>query len=117
MPRRTVIRETTRRFRRRTLRVFVEYVCEAGLCCDPATTLGAGGLFVETESPQREGTPIKLRFRLPESEITHEIEGRVVWTRRPDSLAGQAPGMGIEFSDRAASARLARELAESDESA
>ena len=115
MPRRTVARETTRRFRRRTLRVFVEYLCAAGLCCDPATTLGAGGLFVETESPQREGTSLKLRFRLPESELAHEIEGRVVWARRPGSPGGQAPGMGIEFTDRAASARLARELAELDE--
>ena len=109
MPRRTVSRETTRRFRRRTLRVLVEYFCEAGLCCDPATTLGAGGLFIETESPQREGARLKLRFRLPESQITHEIEGRVAWARRPGSQG--SPGMGIEFTDRAAAARLARELA------
>ena len=112
MPRRTVSRETTRRFRRRTLRVMVEYLCEAGLRCDPATTLGAGGLFIETESPQREGARLKLRFRLPEGEITHEIEGRVVWARRPGSPG--SPGMGIEFTDRAAAARLARELAALD---
>jgi uncharacterized protein (TIGR02266 family) len=112
MPRRTVSRETTRRFRRRTLRVMVEYLCGAGLCCDPATTLGAGGLFIETESPQREGTRLDLRFRLPESELTHEIEGRVVWARRPG--APGSPGMGIEFTDRTAAARLARELASLD---
>jgi uncharacterized protein (TIGR02266 family) len=113
MPRRTVSRETTRRFRRRTLRVLVEYLCEAGLCCDPATTLGAGGLFIETESPQREGARLKLRFRLPAGESTHEIEGRVVWTRRPGSSGSSgSPGMGIEFTDRAAAARLARELSE-----
>jgi len=111
MPRRTVARETTRRFRRRTLRVLVEYLCEAGLCCDPATTLGAGGLFIETESPQREGTRLKLRFRLPAGETTHEIEG-LVWARSPGSPG--SPGMGIEFTDRAAAVRLARELAELD---
>jgi uncharacterized protein (TIGR02266 family) len=111
MPRRTVPRETTRRFRRRTLRVMVEYLCEAGLCCEPATTLGAGGLFIETESPRREGTTLKLRFRLPESPTTHEIEGRVVWARAAGAPGGDAPGMGIEFTDRAAAARLARELA------
>ncbi len=114
MPRRTLARETTRRFRRRTLRVFVEYLCAGGLCCDPATTLGAGGLFVETESPQREGTSLKLCFQLPESATRHEIEGRVVWARRPGSPGSQAAGMGIEFTDRAASARLARELSELD---
>jgi uncharacterized protein (TIGR02266 family) len=115
MPRRTVMRETTRRFRRRTLRVTVEYLCEAGLCCDPATTLGAGGLFIETETPLREGARLKLLFRLPASQTLHEIEGRVVWARRPSSPASAgSPGMGIEFTDRAAAARLARELAELD---
>jgi uncharacterized protein (TIGR02266 family) len=113
MPRRTVQRETTRRFRRLTLRVTVEYLCEAGLCCDPATTLGAGGLFIETESPLREGARLKLRFQLPGSRVRHEIEGRVVWTRRPGAPGSPgSPGMGIEFTDRSASARLARELAE-----
>jgi uncharacterized protein (TIGR02266 family) len=111
MARRTVSRETTRRFRRRTLRVLVEYLCESGLCCEPATTLGAGGLFIETESPRREGTPLKLRFRLPQGELEHEIEGRVVWTRGPGAAGGHSPGMGIEFTDRAAAGRLARELA------
>jgi uncharacterized protein (TIGR02266 family) len=114
MPRRTVPRESTRRFRRRTLRVLVEYLCDSGLCCEPATTLGAGGLFIETESPRREGTALKLRFRLPGSGITHEIEGRVVWARSAGAAGGHAPGMGIEFTDRSAAARLARELAELD---
>jgi uncharacterized protein (TIGR02266 family) len=115
MPRRTIMRETTRRFRRRTLRVTVEYQCEAGLCCDPATTLGAGGLFIETDAPLREGARLKLLFRLPGSETLHEIEGRVVWARRPDSPTSTgSPGMGIEFTDRTAAARLAKELAELD---
>jgi uncharacterized protein (TIGR02266 family) len=115
MPRRTVPRRTTRRFRRRTLRVFVEYLADTGPCCDPATTLGAGGLFIETESPQREGTPLKLRFRLPDSPTTHEIEGRVAWARGPQAPGSYAPGMGIEFTDRNAAAALARELAALDE--
>ena len=110
MPRRTVQRETTRRFRRRTLRVTVDYLCEAGLCCDPATTRGGGGLFIERESARRAGAGLKLLFKLPGSEILHEIEGREVWARRPG--ASGRPGMGIEFTDRSAAARLARELAE-----
>jgi uncharacterized protein (TIGR02266 family) len=114
MPRRTVSRRTSRRFRRRTLRVLVEYLCEAGLCCEPATTLGAGGMFIETELPQREGARLKLRFRLPGSALTHEIEGRVAWARGAETPGGGAPGMGIEFTDRGAAARLARELATLD---
>jgi hypothetical protein len=78
-----------RRYRRRTLRVLVEYVCENGLSTEPATTLGAGGLFIEGET---------------------EIEGRVVWRRRAGDPGHHSPGMGIEFTDRAGAARLAREL-------
>lgn len=99
-----------RRYPRRTVRVLVEYATEAGLCCDPATTLGAGGLFVETERAVFEGARLKLRFRLPGREHMHEIEGRVVWVRTPAESGPHAPGMGVEFTDRTASARLARDL-------
>jgi uncharacterized protein (TIGR02266 family) len=103
-------RRPKRRYRRRTLRVMVEHTSEAGLFCDPATTLGAGGLFVESDAPLPERTTLKLRFRLPGSELTHEIEGRVVWRRRPGDPGRHTPGMGIEFTDRSAAGRLAREL-------
>jgi uncharacterized protein (TIGR02266 family) len=90
--------------------VLVEYAAQVGLCCDPATTLGAGGLFVETERPLFEGARLKLRFRLPGAERAHEIEGRVVWVRTPAESGPHAPGMGVEFTDRSAAARLARDL-------
>lgn len=88
----------------------VEYVSNAGLCVDPATTLGAGGLFIETESPLAEGSHLKMRFALPGGGANHEIEGRVVWRRRPSDHGGHVHGMGIEFTDRSAAALLAREL-------
>lgn len=99
-----------RRYRRRTVRVMVEYLSDAGLCADPATTLGAGGLFIETESPLPEATSLKLRFQLAGSSLVHEIEGRVVWRRRPADPGRHSPGMGIEFTDRTAASKLAREL-------
>lgn len=105
-----ISRRPTRRYRRRTVRVMVDYTCDAGLCSEPATTLGAGGLFIESEAPLAEGTPLKMRFRLPGGAVDHEIEGRVAWRRRPTDPGHHAPGMGIEFTDRAAAARLAREL-------
>ena len=103
-------RQPKRRYRRRTVRVLVEYVSDAGLCVDPATTLGAGGLFIETDSPLFEHSVLKMRFRLPGGETIHEIEGHVVWRRHPRDPGSYSPGMGIEFSDRAAAAGLAREL-------
>lgn len=90
----------------------VEYVSDAGLCVEPATTLGAGGLFIATESPLAEGSQLKLRFALTSGGATHEIEGRVVWRRRPSDPGGHVHGMGIEFTDRSAAALLARELDE-----
>jgi uncharacterized protein (TIGR02266 family) len=103
-------RRNRRRFRRRTVRVLVEYLSEAGLCCDTATTLGAGGLFIETDHPLPEGSEIKLAFQLPGSDTRNEIEGTVAWARHPSGNAVGAVGMGIEFSDPLAVARLARDL-------
>jgi len=102
-----------RQFRRRTVRVLVEYLSDAGLCCETATTLGAGGMFIETAQPLPKGSDIKLRFQLPGSEIRHEIQGKVVWAHHPSG--DSATGMGIEFRDRAASARLALELQNLDD--
>ncbi len=99
-----------RKYRRRTLRVLVEHVSESGLSTDPATTLGAGGVFIETETPLPERATHKMRFRLPGGESEHEIEGRVVWRRRPSDPGQHSPGMGIEFTDRQAAMRLAREI-------
>ena len=100
----------TRRFRRRTLRVMVEYTASGGTQVDPATTLGAGGLFIETDRPQPEGTTLKLRFQVPGQDREHEIEGRVVWSARPGDRGSTTPGMGIEFTNKSASAQLARDL-------
>jgi len=107
---RRISRQPKRRYRRRTVRVMVDYTSDAGMASDPATTLGAGGLFIETENPLPERSRLKLRFRLPGSELTHEIEGRVCWRKHPDDSGQHAPGMGIEFTDRNAMVPLAREL-------
>lgn len=104
--------EDTRRFRRRTVRILVDYVSDQGVHCDYATTLGAGGLFLESDLPLSRGSVVKMRFRLPESDRLHEIEGRVAWlhSQRQGEGGVQAPGMGIQFTDTTAASRLAREL-------
>jgi uncharacterized protein (TIGR02266 family) len=99
-----------RRFRRRTTRILVDFLTDAGPRREIATTLGAGGLFVQTEALCRKGTVLKLRFQISDQSKTHEIEGRVVWCNRPAPDAVGAPGMGIEFTDRNATRDLADEL-------
>ncbi len=99
-----------RRYRRRTVRITVEYLSDTGLHCERATTLGAGGLFIETDSPAAAGSLLKLRFQLSETGARHEIEGRVVWSNSVGNAAAGATGMGIEFLDRAAATAVAVEL-------
>ncbi len=100
----------TRRFRRITVHVAVEVFTDTGHRREMATTLGAGGLFIRTEEPLAPGSALKLRFQLPGSEDQHELPGRVVWSNAAGGPESGTPGMGIEFTDRAASARLARAL-------
>ena len=103
--------KTVRRYRRRTVRVSVEHVSEIrGPRREVATTLGAGGLFIQTDDPLPKGARLLMRFQLPGGDRLHEIEGRVVWRRRPNDPGSYSPGMGIEFTDAAAAASLAREL-------
>ena len=100
-----------RRYRRRTVRITVEYLSDTGLHCERATTLGAGGLFIETDSPAAAGSLLKLRFQISETGACHEIEGRVVWSKSVgNAAAAGATGMGIEFLDRAAATAVAVEL-------
>jgi uncharacterized protein (TIGR02266 family) len=104
--------EDTRQYRRQTIRVLVDYRTSDGLHCDYATTLGAGGMFLQTQEALSKGDVLKLRFRLPGYEHLHELEGRVVWVRA-GSREGEpvaAPGAGVQFVDSTATAQLAREL-------
>jgi len=101
---------TKRRYRRRTVRITVEYLSETGLRRERATTLGAGGLFIETDSPVAAGSLLKLRFRLSENGTHHEIEGRVVWSKGVGNRQAGATGMGIEFVNRVAANALAVDL-------
>ena len=103
--------DNLRRHRRQTVRILVDYQSDTGVQCDYATTLGAGGLFIECESPLPPKAVLKLRFRLPHSDELHELEGRVTWRRDPDAGGRSvAPGMGVQFTDNVAAAKLAREL-------
>lgn len=100
-----------RRHRRLTVRILVDYHVGGQFRCDYATTLGAGGLFIECEEPPPEKTLLKLSFRLVDSTHLHELEGRVTWRRTHESAGlSVAPGMGVQFTAGAATARLAREL-------
>lgn len=104
----------TRRHRRLTLRVpVVLRRGDDGTALDThATTLGAGGLFVPTESPFARGTPLLVRLRLPGGE-EHALRAEVAWASGADTpgVASCGHGMGVAFRDPAGIARLAAALA------
>ena len=81
-----------------------------------ATTLGAGGLFVEMANPLIEGTSLNLRCKLPDGDEYFTLLGRVVWSTPPATNAGSggssqgSPGIGIEFTDKVMVSKIARRL-------
>jgi Tfp pilus assembly protein PilZ len=101
-----------RRHRRRTVRILTEYETGATRRSDLATTLGGGGLFIETAAPLPRDTQIIVRFRLAANGPPHQLHGRVVFSHAPSTCGGigRATGMGIEFTDGVAAARVAKEL-------
>lgn len=103
--------KNTRRHRRMTVRILVDYRADGGIHYDYATTLGAGGMFLRTTLPLERGDDVKLRFRIPGGAILHEIEATVTWSYFSKAgAATRTPGVGLQFSDAAAISRLAREL-------
>jgi uncharacterized protein (TIGR02266 family) len=105
--------KNTRKHRRMTVRMLVDYQAMGGIHCDYATTLGAGGMFLQTELPLRRGDLVKVRFRVPGSELLHDLQARVTWHHEARSEPGgevRTPGVGLQFVDQNATAELAREL-------
>lgn len=96
-----------------TVRILVDYQALNGIHCDYATTLGAGGMFLQTELPLNRGDIVKTRFRIPGAETLHELEARVTWRnegRTEPSGQERMPGVGLQFIDPSSTATLAREL-------
>ena len=93
------------------MRVLVDYCAADGIHCEYATTLGAGGLFVETETPPPPDSQLEIRFRLADGLSLHQIAGRVVWIRGQERNGRErCPGMGVQFIDSKGCSALARDL-------
>jgi uncharacterized protein (TIGR02266 family) len=93
--------------------VLVDFQADGAPRCEYATTLGAGGLFIETETPLAPGAPLRVRFRLPGGTQLHAIDALVTWRNRLEECAADDArplGMGVTFTNAAAAAELALEL-------
>jgi len=62
-----------------------------------ATTLGKGGVFLETTAPLDVGTPVTLRLKAPEVPEV-DVDGVITWTRPTATGVGQPAGMGVAIA-------------------
>ncbi len=93
-----------RRSERAEFLVRVNYSTVDELFSEFSRDINEGGLFIETDNPRPAGTLVSMFFTLPGSDEPIETLGRVV--RLSEGDAEEPPGMGIEFDDLTAEARI-----------
>jgi uncharacterized protein (TIGR02266 family) len=61
--------------------------------------ISAGGLFIATHQLRRIGDRIKIKFTLPGSDVSLDVETEVRWIRENSSLhrVDGSTGMGVRF--------------------
>lgn len=71
------------------------------LLADYSVNLSTGGLFIETDAPLPENTPLVLEFFLPTRPARIRCQGRVAWVNEPTHKKKPTlpPGMGLQFLD------------------
>ena len=92
-----------RRSARTPVTVRVEYETVDAIFTEFTQNVNEGGLFIETEQPLEVEESVQLCFRLPGSDETLRVAGRVAWVRL--AAGSEPPGMGIEFEHLDAEAR------------
>jgi uncharacterized protein (TIGR02266 family) len=96
--------EFKRQYPRLDLGLQVKYYDPDGHLCDViASTVGAGGIFIEQLHPLNEGTEVSLELYLPGSRSIIPTRARVMWVRKGFVQKVSYPGMGLKFvaiSDR-----------------
>lgn len=71
------------------------------------TNISEMGIFVRSDDPPAVGTPIRLRFGLPD-DVPLELVGVVAWINPVRSDGTDLnPGMGVQFQDLSAAQREA----------
>ena len=90
-----------RQFERVLVDLEVDYRCEDTFLFAYITDFSAMGIFVQTRSPEPPGTRLNLRFTVPSTQKSFELEGEVIWINayRPGDRENLNPGMGIRFVD------------------
>lgn len=105
--RQEVSSDATRIEQRQQVELKVRMVHEGRPRKELVADLSPGGAFVRSWNPLPVGAKVQLALRLPLSFSALELKGHVAWVR----LAGEHPGMGVEFEhDDAARVKLEKLL-------
>ncbi len=100
--------DATRVEQRQQVELKVRMVHEGRQRKELVADLSTGGAFVRSWNPLPVGAKVELSLRLPLTFSALELKGHVAWVR----LAGEHPGMGIEFvhEDEGGRAKLEKVL-------
>ena len=84
------------------VRALVDYESPDTYLYDYSKDLSEGGVFIETQKPLPTGTPVTLRFTLPDIDRVFQVKGKVAWLNETRPKGGaKAPklpvGMGVQF--------------------
>ena len=92
--------ENSRRFPRLLKSVPIEYCLGEDRSSSYTSNFSAGGAFIRTISPFKEGHSLEARFTIPEIKLPVTVSARVAWTNDYEMRGKKAslPGMGVEFT-------------------
>lgn len=96
--------ETTRiAFRRKDARVAAEFEVQYGTAQEFSAAythnISRGGLYIQTRQPLDLSQKTLVRFTLPGTSHSFEVQGVVAWINFPSSRNPIPAGMGIKFLD------------------
>ena len=95
--------EERRRNPRVMVRVLVDFESTETYFYDYSNNLSEGGIYIETDRPLPMGSPLTLRFTLPNIDRVFQADGKVAWVYQPVPGDAGPPaqvlgrGMGIQF--------------------
>lgn len=81
------------------IQLLVDYKTNGHYLFDFCRDLGTGGVFIETDKPQEQGSTLDLTFTIPDSKETLIAKGQVIWVQQAVADKNIAPGMGIQFEE------------------
>ena len=80
------------------VQLLVDYRSDGTYLFDFCRDLGTGGVFIQTNKPLKQGSPIELTFTIPDSKETLKAKGNVIWVQEAVTEdSRQVPGMGVQF--------------------